>query len=102
MLRIRNTVAMPSSRMMSSPSGPIRPSGTLSPKPPSASSCVPTPPSLRAHRFGDAGEQVVLGRRAVHERAHEFVVLGRPDRALDLQGCLEPEPVRVYLGRVRP
>src|SRR6266511_3968846 len=106
MLRISSTVAIPSSRMMSRPIGPAMPSDTVSPKLFSAHTIGGTssPPSqsLRAHLLGDAGEQVVLGRGAVHEGAHQLVVLGGPDLPLDVQRRLEPEPVRVDRGGVGP
>jgi len=50
---------------------------------------------------GDAGKEVVLRGRRVHEGRHELEVLGRRHLLLDLPRHREPEPVRVDLGGVR-
>ena len=52
------------------------------------------------HPVTDAGEQVVLGRRRIDQRADELEVLGRPDLALQVERDLEEPAVGVDLGGV--
>src|SRR2546430_361258 len=115
MLRISSTVAMARSTMISKAIGPAMPfdmsspklfwaggggvasASTLSIREPSSPSVTPY---ARADRLPHAGEQVVLGLRAVHHRVHQLVVLGGPRLALDVQRGAEPRPVRVDLRGV--